>query len=239
MIAFLLNSRYRMLAWMYLVPVLFFWIDKGRFYYVAEAYPVLLAMGAVVIFNWLAVRPAWARRTVAAVYFAGLFAFGAYAAARLVPIASSGPLRDYALENNGDFREEFGWNELVRTVASIRDSLPPEQRRHLGITTANYGEYGAIEILGAAYGLPAPIGTTNSEWLRGYPTPSPTTIIVLGLSQEEARLASSPGCRLAGHNGNSHGLRNEESQRPSGHLRLRTTTRVPWPELWNEHQDFG
>lgn len=237
LIAFLLNSRYRVLAWMYLVPVLFFWIDKGRFYYVAEAYPVLLAMGAVVIFNWLAVRPAWARRTVAAVYFAGLFAFGAYAAARVVPIASSGPLRDYALENNGDFREEFGWNELVRTVASIRDSLTPEQRRHLGITTANYGEYGAIEILGAAYGLPAPIGTTNSEWLRGYPTPSPTTIIVLGLSQEEADSIFT-GCRWAGHNGNSLGLRNEES-RDHPDIFVCGPPRVPWPVLWNEHRDFG
>ena len=47
-IAFLRSSRYRVFVWMYLVPVLFFWIDKGRFYYVGEAYPVLLAMGAVV-----------------------------------------------------------------------------------------------------------------------------------------------------------------------------------------------
>ena len=31
-----------------------FWIDKGRFYYVAEAYPMLLAMGAVSGERWLA-----------------------------------------------------------------------------------------------------------------------------------------------------------------------------------------
>ena len=222
---------------MYLFPVLFFWIDKGRFYYVAEAYPVLLAVGAVVIVRWLSARPAWARRAVASAYLIGLFVFGAYAAATVVPIASSGPLREYALKNNGDLREEFGWDELVRTVASIRDSLPPEQREHLGITTGNYGEYGAIEILGRAYGLPAPIGTTNSEWLRGYPTPAPTTLIVLGLSAEQANSIFT-GCRWAGHNGNSLGIQNEES-RDHPDIFVCGPPRVPMPVLWNEHRDFG
>ena len=237
LIAFLRSSRYRVLAWMYLVPVLFFWIDKGRFYYVAEAYPVLLAMGATAIAAWLAARPAWARGTVTAVYFVGLLVCGAYAIAEIVPMASSGPLRDFALKNNGDLREEFGWDELVRTVASIRDSLPPEQREHLGITTANYGEYGAIEILGPAYGLPAPIGTNNSEWLRGYPTPQPTTLIVLGLGEEEANSIFT-GCRWAGHNGNSLGIRNEES-RDHPDIFLCGPPRQPWSTLWKEHRDFG
>lgn len=237
LIAFLRDTRYRVVAWMYLVPVLFFWADQGRFYYVAEAYPVLLALGAVVISQWLAARPRWARRSVATAYFIGLLALGAYGVAILVPIASSGPLRDFALKNNGDLREEFGWDDLVGTVAAIRDTLSPEQREHLGITTGNYGEYGAIEILGAPYGLPAPIGTTNSEWLRGYPTPGPTTIIVLGLTQEEAD-AIFTGCRLAGHNGNSLGIQNEES-RDHPDIFLCGPPRLPWPVLWSEHKDFG
>lgn len=237
LIAFLSSRRYRVLAWMYFVPVLYFWIGKGRFYYVAEAYPVLLAMGSAVIFTWLAARPAWARRTVVTVFFFGLFACGAVAAARVVPIASSGPLRDYALKHNGDLDEEFGWNDLVRTVASIRDSLPPEQREHLGITTGNYGEYGAIEILGRSYGLPQPIGTTNSEWLRGYPIPPPTTFIVLGLSEKQANSIFT-GCRLAGRNGNSQGIQNEESlYHPD--IFVCGPPRLPWPELWKDHQDFG
>jgi hypothetical protein len=237
LIAFLRDNRYRVLAAMYLVPVLFFWIDKGRFYYVAEAYPVLLAMGVVVITTWLTARPAWARRTAVTVYFAGLLALGAVAVAKLVPIASSGPLREYALSNSGDLREEIGWDELVRTVASIRDSLPAEQRDHLGITTGNYGEYGAIEILGSSYGLPAPIGTTNSEYLRGYPPPSTTTFIVLGISQEQANRIFT-GCRLAGHNGNSLGVHNEESD-DHPDIFVCGPPPKPWPEIWKNHQNFG
>ena len=238
LVAFFRQSRYRVLAWMYVVPVAFFWIDKGRFYYVAEAYPVLIAMGAVMAEQWLARRSVWTRRSVVTAYFVCLFACGALLAAFIVPIATSGPLRVFVLKNgNGDLREEIGWDELVRTVAQIRDSLPADQKAHLGITTGNYGEYGAIDILGRAYGLPAPIGTTNSEWLRGYPTPPPTTLIVIGLGQAEADSIFT-GCRLAGHNGNSEGIHNEESD-DHPLIFVCGPPRKPWAEVWKEHRNFG
>jgi len=157
--------------------------------------------------------------------------------ALVIPLASSGPLRDFALKNNGDLREEFGWNELVATVAAIRDNLPADQQAHLGITVQNYGEAGAIDVLGAAYHLPPPIATVNSGWLRGYPTPQPTTLIVLGLDRDEADSIFS-GCRLAGHNGNQEGLRNEESiDHPD--IFVCGPPRLSWAELWKKHRDFG
>lgn len=237
LVAFLIERRYRMLVWMYAIPVGMFWLSKGRFYYVAEAYPVLIAMGTVVAERWLSWMPGWVRHSVESVYFAGVIAFGAYMCCIIVPLAPSGPLRDFALRNNGDLREEFGWNELVKTVAGIRDSLPPDQRAHVGITTANYGEYGAIDILGRAYGLPQPIGTTNSEWFRGFPSPTPTTFIVLGLGEKEAN-AIFTGCRLAGHNGNALGVKNEESlYHPD--IFVCGPPREPAAILWQHHRDFG
>jgi hypothetical protein len=237
LIAFFVNRRYRMLAWMYVVPVAFFWLDKGRFYYVAEAYPALLAMGSTVAEHWLSLMPRLPRRVAATVFFTGVAAVGVYTCARIVPLAPSGPLRDFALRNNGDLREEIGWDELVRTVAGIRDSLTADQQAHLGITVGNYGEQGAIEMLGPAYHLPQPISTTNSAWLRGYPSPPPTTLIVLGIDREQADSIFTT-CRLAGHNGNSEGIRNEESKfHPD--IFVCGPPRKPWPELWKEHQDFG
>lgn len=237
LVGFLRERRYRMLALMYLVPLTLFAVGKGRDYYMAGAYPMLLAMGAARAERWLGSLPRWGRRTVETVYFAAFALIAVYVCAVILPIASSGPLKQFALERNGDLREEFGWNEQVRTVAGIRDSLPAEQQAHLGITTANYGEYGAIEILGRAYGLPEPIGTTNSEWLRGYPTTAPTTLIVLGLSAEQANAVFTV-CRLAGHNGNSEGVRNEESE-DHPDIFVCGPPRMPWAELWMEHRDFG
>jgi len=237
LIGYVVNPRYRMLAWMWALPFAVFALSHGRSYYTAAAYPMLLAMGAVVFERWLYVFPAGIRRTLEIGWYSALAVAGAYVCAVILPLASSGPLRQFALAHNGDLREEIGWEELVQTVAQIRDSLPAEQRASLGITTANYGEYGAIEILGPRYGLPTPIGATNSEWDRGYPTPQPTTLIVLGLGREKADSIFT-GCRLVASNGNHEGIQNEESQRHP-EIFLCGPPRKPWAELWREHRVFG
>ncbi len=237
LVAFLRSPRYRMLGWMYLVPLTLFFFAKGRGYYMASAYHMLLAMGAAAADGWLAGLPRWGRRTVASVYFAGLAVCGAFAIAVVVPLASSGPLRSFALARNGDLREEFGWNELVNTVAGIRDSLTSEQQASLGIVVGNYGEQGAIELLGPRYHLPPPISLPNSAGLLGYPTPPPTTFIVVGVTSDWApRIFSN--CRLAGHNGNAEGIRNEES-RDHPDLFVCGPPLLPWPEFWKKFQSFG
>ena len=237
LIAFLRDRRYRMIAFMYLVPLAILFIAKGRHYYMAPAYPMLIAMGAVVQVRWLGTLPRWGRVTVASVYFAAFTFISAFECAQLLPLATGGPLKQYALSHSYDLREEIGWNDLVGTVAQIRNSLTPDQQAHLGITTGNYGEYGAIDVLGRAYNLPEPIGTTNSEWLRGYPTPQPTTLIVIGLTRKQADSIFT-GCRWAGHDGNSQGVSNEESEYHPD-IFVCGPPRLPWSQLWKEHKDFG
>ena len=237
LIGYLRNRRYRMLAWMYLIPLALFVVGKGRSYYLAAAYPMLLAMGAVMGERWIASLSRVPRLAVKYAFFALLGAGGAVMAAILVPLASSGPLMQFALKNNGDLREEIGWEDLVKNVAAIRDSLPAEQREHVGIVVRNYGEAGAIEILGPQYHLPPPISGTNSAWLRGYPDPPPTTLIVLGTSRENADRRYTD-CRLAGHNTNSLGIQNEES-RAHPDIFVCGPPRLPWPEFWKDFQAFG
>jgi hypothetical protein len=237
LIALLSSARYRMVAWMYLIPFALFFFGDGRSYYLAAAYPMLFAMGAVTAERWLAsLAPAW-RFAVECSFFTGVALCGGLFIAILVPLADRGPLKAFALKNSGDLREELGWTELVATVAGIRDSLPPEQQQSLGIFVGNYGEQGAIEILGPAYHLPPPISLTNSAWLRGYPTPPPTTIIVLGFDQDDAERVFS-NCRVAGHNGNSEGVQNEESKDHPDIL-VCGPPRTPWAEFWKAHERFG
>ena len=234
---FLLNRRLRMLAFMLVIPVALFWIARGRGYYTAGAYPMAEAMGAVMATRWMARLRRPGRVALQVAYWSAFAFVSAYICAVVLPLASNGPLKQFALANNSDLREEIGWNELVRTVAHIRDSLPPEQRAHLGISTWNYGEFGAIDNLGRAYSLPTPIGTTNSEWLWGYPTPPPATLIVIGLRRDQAD-ALFTDCRLAGRNGNRAGVVNEEGQ---GHpeIFICGPPRKPWAQFWREHQAFG
>jgi len=237
LLLYLRDRRYRLLAWMYLIPLALFVAGQGRGYYLAAAYPMLMAMGAAAGERWVTSLSKVPRRAVEAVFFTLLVACGLYICAVIVPLASSGPLMKFALGENGDLREEIGWDELVKTVASIRDSLPPEQQASLGVAVRNYGEQGAIEILGQAYHLPMPISGVNSSWLRGYPMPLPSTIIVMGQSRHEAdRLFTS--CRLAGHNGNSLGVKNEESE-DHPDIFVCGPPRLPWPEFWKEYQSYG
>ena len=237
LVALFMNRRYRMLAWMYAIPLALFYFAQGRNYYMAAAYPMLLAMGAAVGERWIATLHRLGRWAAEAVFFAGLAFCGAYICALVLPLSAGGPLKDFALHSNGDLREEIGWPELVKTVAGIRDSLPPEQQASVGVLVGNYGEQGAIEMLGPAYHLPPPISTTNSAWLRGYPASPPTTLIVVGHSSEWVE-ENFTGCRQAGHNGNSEGVKNEESQYHTD-IFVCGSLRLPWPDFWKKYQYFG
>jgi len=234
---FLRSARFRPLGWMFLVPAAYFTLAHAVFYYLSPAYPMAIAMGAAGMEKLLGWLPrVWSIPT-GTVLTVGMLSAGAYGIAVVLPISNGGPLKDFALTSNDALREEIGWPELVSTVAAIRDSLPPDQRAQAGIIVGNYGEQGAIEMLGPAYHLPAPISLTNSAWLRGYPTPQPTTLIVVGVSHEDANQIFS-GCRLAGHNGNSEGVKNEESQYHPD-IFVCASPRLPWPQFWVKYQSFG
>jgi hypothetical protein len=142
-----------------------------------------------------------------------------------------------ALKVNGDFAEEIGWPELVETVARIRDSLLPNERSRVVILTGNYGEAAAIDLYGAAYGLPRAISGINSFWERGYGDPPPETLIVLGYSRRflEQHFES---CELAGHLRNAYGVTNEET---SDHSEIFICRRLrgSWKEFWRNLRHYG
>jgi hypothetical protein len=231
------DSNYRIFAWMYLIPLILFVANQGRGYYLAAAYPMLLAMGASVGEKWLAsLRPAW-RCTVAGLMLTGFIAVTLYVCVLILPFATDGPLAYFALSNNGDLREELGWDTMLNSIVSVRDSLPPQQQSSVGVLVGNYGEAGAIEILGPAYHLSPPISATNSAWLRGYPQPTPSTLIVVGLSQRfiENNLTS---CYLATRIPYPRNQNNEES-RDHPDIYVCGPPRQPWPEFWKNIQAFG
>ena len=231
------SVRYRAIGIAFVVTVLLFAFTKGRGYYAAAVYPVIVAFGGVAVMGWASsLRPVF-RRTIGVVLCMGILVFGAFATCVLVPLAPSGSLKEFALARSEDLREEQGWDTFVQAIAQVRDTLTPEQRAGLGIVTGNYGEQGAVEILGRSYGLPAPISLTNSAWLRGYPTPQPTVLIVAGFSSDDAN-EDFTDCRVAARVPYPAHLNNEESKYHPDIL-LCGPPRLSWPEFWKKYQRFG
>jgi hypothetical protein len=231
------GKRYRLMGWLYVIPFALFFLAKGRGYYLAPAYPTLFAAGSVLWERWVAsISVVWSR-VVQGVTFAALAVGGALACAFIVPINPHISANNFAFRNNGDLREEIGFTDLVAAVAQIRDSLPAEERASFGILTGNYGETGAINLYGPAYGLPAALSGTNTAWFRGYGNPPPKTLIVVGLSREYVE-SNFNSCRFAGHNGNPYGIKNEESE-DHPDIYVCGSPRQPWPQFWVDFQAYG
>ena len=140
-------------------------------------------------------------------------------------------------QSNDDFREEIGWEELVQTIAGIRDSLSNDEKASVGILAGNYGEAGAVNLYGPRYDLPTVICGTNSFWERGYGNKPPQTIIAVGLSREY--LAEHfESCELAGQIMNRQNVRNEETTEHR-EIFICSGLRGTWAEFWKSFQHYG
>jgi hypothetical protein len=188
-------SRLRLLAWTYLALLAIMIALRAKNYYLAPIYPMLFAAGAVALEGWLG-RRAWTRGKIwPRVALAGyVLAAGAVVAPGVLPFLPPGKLLGYQrliglappkteVRHEGPLEQrlgdQFGWPELVAEVARIYDSLPPEERARTGIFASNYGEAGAINLFGPAYGLPPAICAHQSHYFWGPPSPEPENLIWL------------------------------------------------------------
>ena len=232
------GKRYRILGWMYVVPFVAYVLLQGRDYYLAPAYPALLAGGAVAWERWLAGRSRALRRTAAVYVTAALIAWGIAAAALLMPLAPvNSPVWMASAGMHDLFREQIGWAELVETVAGVYDSLPPEERSTAGILAGNYGEAGAIGLYGPDRGLPRPISGINSYWLRGPGDVPANTAVVVGFQRDSLEHLFER-CELMAPVSNPYDVPNEESEAYEGVFLCRGLL-TPWPELWPTFRWFG
>ena len=235
-----LGKPFRLLGWMYVIPLIAFFAARGREYYLSPAYPMLFAAGAVWGEHWLAsLSPHGAavvlRVTRNSLTIGGLAVFALVAP--IAPMNSAWWRAADAVSGHEDFGLEIGWPELAATVAHVRDTLPPEARAHLGILAGDEGEEGAVNLYGRAYGLPAAISGMNSNWLRGYGDPPPQTVIAVGMDRDFLE-RNFLNCRWAAHLSNPYGIVNESIGGYSG-VYVCGAPRQGWPEFWKDFQYFG
>jgi 4-amino-4-deoxy-L-arabinose transferase-like glycosyltransferase len=232
------GRAFRLLGWMYIIPFVLFLVTQGRSYYLAPAYPVLVAAGSTMWEAWLAARPARQGRLGWGLIWSGLVLGGVLFIPVMTPVAPvNSAVWELSSEIHDNFVEQIGWPELVETVAGIYANLPADEQAHTGILAGNYGEAGAVNLYGPAYGLPPAISGINSFWLRGFGDPPPENLIVVGFTGQTADRFFED-CKLAGRVTNQFEVENEET-RFHPDIFLCREPRVPWPELWPDLQSFG
>jgi hypothetical protein len=76
--------------------------------------------------------------------------------------AASGPLPQF-------YADRFGWKEQVDAVVGAYRALTPAERQAVCISADNYGEAGALDLLGRREepSLPPAISGQNSYWMWG------------------------------------------------------------------------
>jgi len=164
--------------------------SKGE--YIAAAYQLLFAGGAVMMGKWSsAANRGWLKyaMTIPIIIFAVLLAPMAR------PLVAVEKFRDFQSmigldhpSNEGHQLEElpqfyadmFGWQELARNVSKVYLTLPEEERMQTVVYCSNYGKAGAIEYYSKKYPLPEVVCPHNSYWYWWDETGTPATIIIIG-----------------------------------------------------------
>ena len=77
--------------------------------------------------------------------------------------------------------DRFGWDELVKNVADVYNSLPLEERKKCTIFGGNYGAAGAVDLLGGKYGLPKAISGHLTYYIWGPGTNTGEILISVGV----------------------------------------------------------
>jgi len=195
LVALLAGRRFRVfrpVGWAYLAVLAVMLVSNAKPYYLAPAYTALFAAGAVTVEGIR--RPVAGRLARAGVMLLVLVS-GIMSAPLAKPILPTDAFVRYTgaigvkpeLGERHEmgrlpqhFADMIGWPELASNVARVFQALPPADQDRACIFAQNYGQAGAVDVLGAPLGLPRAISGHNSYFLWGPRGCTGEVVIALG-----------------------------------------------------------
>ncbi|GMW01956.1 MAG: hypothetical protein AMXMBFR84_30920 [Candidatus Hydrogenedentota bacterium] len=186
---------FRVFGWIYVVVFLLLVVAKSKIYYLAPAYAILFAGGAVALECWLRNKPWRMLRPVLAavmVIVGGAFAalslpiMNINATDRYIQVITMGAIKN-AFEVTGDLHAMFGWKEMVDGVAQAYAKLTPEEKEKAFLYGRSYSFAGAIDYYGPELGLPKAYSSHLTYWMWGPPSDDKTIMIAAGVSPERLK----------------------------------------------------
>lgn len=181
--------QYRFFGFMYVFLFVLFYFVGAKFYFLVPMYSILLAVGSIKIeeyFNNRDVQKTKIKiaRIVLPIAFVLLSMPFLPMVVPILPVeqlvkhvAVLGVDAGVRTENlrvsklPQHMADRFGWEEMVTQVADVYANITSETTDDVGILTGNWGQAGAIHLLGQKYDLPEPIslhGWYYFETLRAH-----------------------------------------------------------------------
>jgi hypothetical protein len=233
---YLLRSKaavpFRPLAEAFLFLFAIFLLGHAKSYFLIPAFPPLLAAGAVVLEREAYKRP---RAHLIAVTSVALILGGVVLAPVVAPILPSRTLASITSSPIQPVADKFGWPQFVSTISGVYHRLPASEQRETTILAGNYGEAGALDLLGPAYHLPRVISPHNTYWFWGEGIkPGP---IVIATDFDRSQLTTYfRSVHQAAIVPAQDGIQNEEVGRPVFVCR---GLRLPWSAVWTRLKNFS
>jgi hypothetical protein len=188
-------ERTRALGFAFLAVLGVLAFGGGKPYYLAAAYSLAFAAGAVALERWTAGRAHSLRPVLAALMVA--VALGVSPLGRpVLPVETfvryaaalgqkPGTEERNALGRLPQFYADMhGWRAMAEAVAAVVHTLPAEERAKACVFGQNYGEAGAIEYFARDLDLPPAISAHNSYWLWGPGGCTGDVLVVIGDRRE-------------------------------------------------------
>lgn len=226
---------WRALAVSYGILFLVYALTTGaQTYYVSGLYVTLIAAGLVSWDGWLHARAVRLRS-----FLIALAVTAAVSSLAVLPVLPASDIA-WTYQTNPSLGETTGWPQLVQTVHGVWFSLPRAQRANAVIYASDYGEEGAINELGRGTGLPAAVGSQNTDWWWGPGNPHATTVVVIvpgsqGAAAEASLRRYFTGVRAAAALSNPYGIPTIEQ---GGHVYVCTGPHQAWGQLWSKLRDY-
>ncbi len=175
------GKRFRFFGLTYILLWIAFVVLRGKVYYIAPIYPLLIGAGAVFLESVTASiwRPLIRYALPVIVLITGILlspnaipvlpvdTFIRYEHALKVQAPKTETFELHDLPQL--YADMFGWEELTAQVAKVYQGLTPEEQRETAIYASNYGEAGAIDFFGTRYGLPKAVSGHMAYFTWGPP----------------------------------------------------------------------
>ncbi len=245
------RPQWRWLALTYLLFLALMMALHAKDYYVVPIYPILFAAGGLAWQSWQEKRKPAANldriygfpilETVLIVTAMAVLPMSnpILGPAQWVAYANALHLRNSASKTEKYetgplpqfYADRFGWQEEVDQVERVAASLPPDQRARLTIVCQNYGEAGAIDLLGR--NLPPAISGHNNYWLWGNGGTTGEVVILIEDTTVDHLHQFYDNVQVVGHMGTEYSMPFEHKD-----IFLLIHPRQPFTQLWPDHRVY-